>query len=256
MSIDTENLLRRLNEFDTLARAGSAIDGFPWESIAPFASLWSQSWPSEVAEAIGDADDLSVALEEDCPPGGPQWIALALRDGSTVPRTPDDGGTNDVVLWPGSAVVSERLDAAPLLIVGGALTVEGWLRVNDGSTVVVAGGLKAHGVRCLGNLVVLGDIEVDFARAEGNGGIIFAQQLSCRLYDNPQLAVHARVVAESAVYERGGEKTRRSGTQGVPPESLLVEGLVQNEPGSGRAILAYDEIERRGATKQPVFRGG
>ncbi|NBD08346.1 MULTISPECIES: hypothetical protein [Corallococcus] len=254
MPIDTESLLRRLSNLDTLARAGSAIAGFPWESIAPFANLWSQSWPGEVAEALGDVDELAVALEEDCPAGGPQWIALALRDGSTVPRAPDDE-TNDVVLWQGSAVVSEGLDAAPLLIVGGSLTVDGWLRVNDGSTVVVAGGLKAHGVRCIGNLVVLGDIEADFVRAEGNGGILFARQVSCRLYDNPHLAVHSRVVAESAVYERGSEKTRPSGVQGVSPESLLAEGLVQKEPGSDRAILDYEEIERRGATRQPVFRG-
>ncbi|MBJ6763339.1 hypothetical protein JGU66_21450 [Myxococcaceae bacterium JPH2] len=250
MSIDPEELLRRLNELDALARAGSPVDGFPWEVVAPFAHLWSHSWPGEVAEAMDGVEDLAAALEEDCPPGGPQWIALALRDGSTEPRTAEACETYEVVLWSGNAVVDEPLDAAPLLIVGGALTVEGWLRVNDGSTVVVAGDLKAAGIRCLGNLVVLGDIEVEFLRAEGNGGLIFARQLSCRVYDNPQLAVHSRVVAESSIYER----TQPSGTSKVSPESLLMEGLIHPDPEFGRAKVDYDELERRQESSQPVFR--
>lgn len=31
-------------------------------------------------------DGAGGLLEEDCPPGGPQWIALALRNGSTMAR--------------------------------------------------------------------------------------------------------------------------------------------------------------------------
>ncbi|RJS22374.1 hypothetical protein DRW03_13665 [Corallococcus sp. H22C18031201] len=250
MSIDLEDLLRRLNELDALARAGSAMEGFSWEVVAPFAHLWSHSWPGDVAEAMDGAEDLAAALEGDCPPGGPQWIALALRDGSTESRTAEECESDEVVLWAGDAVVSEPLDAAPLLIVGGSLTVEGWLRVNDGSTVVVAGDLKAVGIRCLGNLVVLGDIEVEFVRAEGNGGLVFARQLSCRVYDNQQLAVHSRVVAESSIYE----STQSPGVQKVSPESLLVEGLIRKEPETGRAMLDYDELTRRQEANQPVFR--
>lgn len=114
----------------------------------------------------------------------------------------------------------------------------------------MAGGLKAHGIRCIGNLVVLGDVDADFVRAEGNGGVLFARQLSCRVNDNPQLALHARLVAESATHA-----TRPSDPKRSSPESLLVEGLVQQDSASGRAELDYPELERRRMAKQPVFRG-
>ncbi|MGN6104440.1 MAG: hypothetical protein ACTHU0_04995 [Kofleriaceae bacterium] len=247
-------MVPRLRALDELARERATIDGFRWDLVEPFVYLWSRTPPGEVAAQLGDEGDLAAVLEDDCPPCAPQWIALASRDGSKSRRDPDEDAESTVVIWPGRAEVSGSLTAAELLIVGGTLAVDGWLHVYDGCTVVVAGDLVAHGLRCLGNVVVLGEIDAEIVLGLGNGGLVAASQLSCRIYDNPQLAVHARVSARAAVYDRDGDWTRPAGAPLVAVEALLAEGLVQRDPETQRAVIDYGELERRRQRGGQIFR--